>query len=103
MSVKSSDTVTTRLISFDDLIDNLGYELIVENTSKSYKRTEISPDWVSIQNVWYWTMSIPEDDIANIYRIHYIGGLSYNSISLSNMIRPVVELYKTATITKLES
>ena len=50
-----------RLITFDDLINDLGYEYYVEGTETGYKRTEDTPDWLYISNSAYWTMSLYDD------------------------------------------
>ena len=54
-AVKSGDTATARLISHDDLVDNLGYENRVDIINPSANGT--TPTWVYNSNYYYWTMS----------------------------------------------
>ena len=102
-AVASGDTATARLISLDELVDNLGYEYDDYNpTQKYYRRTENTPAWVYNSNYWYWTMSQYEDS-SGVWFVDGDGGgrLAIASLSNSRMVRPVLELNKSADITKL--
>ena len=97
-AVKSGDTATARLISHDDLVNNLGYENRVDTIKPSSNGT--TPTWVYNSNYWYWTMSQYGDSSIVWYVNNY--GVLYNSgVSSSLMVRPVLVLSKSADITKV--
>ena len=98
--MKSGDSATARLITLDDLINNLGYEL----TGSFYDITENTPSWVysSESNYWYWTMDVKEAT-EDIYGVGNYGNIEFNPISEYYSIRPVLEISKTANLTILNS
>ena len=77
-AVATGDTATARLITFDEL----------NNT----------PDWVYNSNYWYWTMSQYEDS-SRVWFVHSDGYFDGSDPSDSRMVRPVLELSKSANIT----
>ena len=89
-----------RLISLDDLTDNLGYEFYIEGTSSNYIRTEETPIWVYNYNFNYWTMSATNE--SGLYIIKNNTSLSgvdirYGLAMSSNpVVRPVIVLPKSA-------
>lgn len=91
----------TRLITYDELLNNLGFELDEEQTS--YKASiEYSPSWVFDNNYRYWTMSQKEDSDSIIY-IDNSGKISMTSTYVDSItVRPVVLLKKTALSNKDE-
>ena len=96
-AVSSGDTATARLITLDDLTDNLGYEYFDNGSAQYYDKTEDTPSWVYNSNYWYWTMT-PKADSSGVW---YVGndGLDGDAPSGSRMVRPVLELSKSADIT----
>ena len=103
-AVKSGDTATARLITFEE-VHSLGYN--EEPTDQCggcgvivYPATESTPSWVYNSNYYYWTMS-QKVDSSNVWRVSFDGRLTYTSVSSSGMVRPVLELLKSATITKV--
>ena len=97
-AVATGDTATARLISLEDLTDNLGYEYYEEGTSTGYRKTESTPSWVNNNNYYYWTMSQYQDS-SDVWYVFRDGDLSGNDPSISGMVRPVLELSKSANIT----
>ena len=97
-AVATGDSATARLITLDDLTDNLGYEYYEEGTSTGYRNTESTPSWVYNSNYYYWTMSQCQDS-SRVWIVGSSGNL-YNGVpSNSRMVRPVLELSKSADIT----
>ena len=97
-AVASGDTAIARLISLSDLTDNLGYEYAVVGTTQYYKPSVNTPFWVcDSHHDDYWTMS-QKVDSAFMWYVFGNGELQrYDSMS-SSMVRPVLELSKTADI-----
>lgn len=89
--------VEARLITYDDLTDNLGYEKSAGGTIKPSSNGN-TPSWVYNSNYNYWTMSSYNDSPLHMRGVHtnsYI--LEVNPVFLSeNTVRPVVQLKKRA-------
>ena len=96
-AVKSGDTATARLITYDELTDNLGFEKKNEGTIYPSSNGD-TPTWVYNWNYWYWTMS-QYGDSSNVWIVDNYGILHYNDPSNSFKVRPVLELSKSADIT----
>ncbi len=96
-AVKSGDTATARLISHDDLVDNLGYVNSLDTSQTTASSNGTTPSWVYNSNYWYWTIS-QYGDSSRVWNV--CGGNLYG-IFLSDgyMVRPVLELLKSADIT----
>ena len=101
-AVATGDTATARLISFEDLITNLGYINSLDTTQTIPSSNGDTPVWVYNSNYWYWTMS-QYGDSSEVWNVYSNGSLSITSPSNSRMLRPVLELNKSADITKLNS
>ena len=96
-AVKSGDTATARLITYDDLTDNLGFEK--KNEGSIYPSSNgDTPTWVYNSNYWYWTMS-QYGGSSRVWIVNYNGKLFNSAVSSSSMVRPVLELSKSADIT----
>ena len=98
-----SELKKSRLININDLVYNLGYVSDQQATDSRYIKTENTPGWFAKYfEVQIWTESQFEDTLNKAYCVtkDNVSGIGVYSESA---IRPVVELYKTATITKLES
>ncbi len=102
-AVKSGDTATARLIMFEDLIDNLGYGESSKQCTGScwYNKPDDTPSWVYNSNYSYWTMS-QYYDTSFVWFMRGVGDLGEGNL-LYNLgcVRPVLELNKSADITKL--
>ena len=96
-AVKSGDTATARLITYDDLTDNLGFEKKNEGTIYPSSNGD-TPTWVYNSNYWYWTMS-QYGDSSSVWNVIGNGRLRNYDPSDSRMVRPVLELSKSADIT----
>jgi len=98
-AVKSGDTATARLITYDDLTDNLGFEKKNEGTIYPSSNGD-TPTWVYNSNYWYWTMS-QYGGSSSVWGVDYNGILIFSGVSSSAMVRPVLELSKSADITSV--
>ena len=99
-AVKSGDTATARLITYDDLTDNLGFEKKNEGTIYPSSNGN-TPSWVYNSNYAYWTMSQYGDSPFEVWLVTSDGRLLSLGVSSSNMVRPVLVLSKSADITKV--
>ena len=99
-AVASGDTATARLITFEDLSTNLGYDEGMKQCTGScwYNKSDGTPTWVYNSNYWYWTMS-QYGASSGVWRVYNNGNLYNNVPSYSCMVRPVLELSKSADIT----
>ena len=97
-AVASGDTATARLISHDDLISNLGYMNSLDTTQTSPSSNGDTPTWVYNSNYYYWTMS-QYGDSSDVWFVDSGGSLYNDGPSSSDMVRPVLELSKSADIT----
>ena len=97
-AVASGDTATARLITYDELMDNLGYNKATWNASYYRVNPEYTPSWVYSSNYYYWTMSQYQDS-SRVWCVCRNGDLGSDDPSRSDMVRPVLELSKSADIT----
>ena len=84
-----------RLIKYDELIDELGFEYINPGPLNPSMNGD-TPSWVSVGSSWYWSMGHYEDSNNAVW---YVGGaeLSYLAVwAKDGLVRPVVVLYKKA-------
>ena len=89
---------SARLLTFDELVDNLGYTIIDGDTRYS-PSAENTPNWVYNSNYWYWTMSPFQDAALRVWFVDPYGGLyrgNYVYYAASGAVRPVVTLLKSA-------
>ena len=107
-AVKSGDSVVARIIELEELLTNLGYDLSITSggAGKYPEATENVPTWVYNSNYDYWTMTASES--GRIWQVSHLNWLTtdydtYNIIQPARSIRPVLELNKSASITKLYS
>ena len=101
-AVKSGDSATARLITFDELLPNLGYDWSITSAGAGEYPifNENVPTWVYNSNYWYWTMT-PKADSSRVWIVGNRGALYFGGVSSSNMVRPVLVLSKSADITKV--
>ena len=89
-----------RLITYDELIDNLGYEIkFYCSVDTLYTGTLDSvPTWVYNNKYSYWTMSIYESSLRDLLYVQEDGKIasngSYSTNNITLTIRPVVTLSK---------
>ena len=100
-AAKAPAATEARLISFEDLTENLGFELQQINTSSGYVKTENTPSWVYNSNYKYWTISQYNDSMSDIWCVYADGSLSKVSVFnyYSGVVRPVIVLDKSALST----
>ena len=84
-----------RLISIDDLKNNLGYELDTSATTESYIKSETTPNWIYSDSYHYWTMTPYQDSASSIWYMSYGGMMSYDQFSGIHVVRPVIVLDKS--------
>ena len=95
-AAKAPAATEARLITFEELTDNLGYEYYEEGTG--YRKTESTPSWVYNSNYWYWTMSPYSDSSSNVWGVNEsdgLGGYGVDRSSGGNVVRPVIVLSKS--------
>ena len=93
----SNDVIEIRILSLNDLVENLGYEYYEETTSSGYHTTQLTPDWLIINN-YYWTMSQFNDSPSLVWNISSNGQLSGAGVgngSTNGLVRPVITIKKT--------
>ena len=87
---------SARLITVDDLVDNLGYTIIDGNTWYT-PTADVTPSWVYNSKYDYWTMSQYEDSIDCVWDVRDDGGVNYSSVDGNKVsVRPVITLLKDA-------
>ena len=101
-AVKSGDNATARLITHEELITNLGYENRVGTINPSTNGE--TPSWVYNCEKDYWTMSQFGDASSKVWRVNVLdnGIIMEDTVSGYDFVRPVLELNKSADITKLD-
>ena len=100
-AAKAPQASDARLITYDELTEDLGFEFQQINpTAQGYKYTENTPTWVYSNDYSYWTMSQYETSSSAVWSIKYNGGgyLANASVSDSQQIvvRPVITIKKSA-------
>ena len=95
-NAKAPAASEARLITYDELLNNLGFELDDEQTG--YKASaENTPSWVYNSNYWYWTMSQYEDSASSVWDVYGDGSLrDYYVGSGNSVVRPVITISKSS-------
>ena len=100
--LKEIDGYKARMITYDELTDELGYEKASSGTIMPSSGGE-TPNWVwnSGNGAGYWTMSGVADNIAGAWYVigdngglHGYGGLNHYDYSI--VVRPVITISKSA-------
>ena len=95
-NLKEVDEYKARLITKDELLDNLGYSYSNTATIPIIKNKNV-PSFVYDSNYWYWTMSPYNDSDSNVWGVFDTGSLSRGTLYSSNgVVRPVINLLKSA-------
>ena len=117
ISLSSKDIKEIRLVKYEDLITVFNYsEEVVDGKTgyENYAKTDITPDWLYNANYWYWMMDSNDLFEDRAYSVERTGDV-YTNIGVTcvmgrgpcspngGTIRPVLELNKSADITKLNS
>ena len=97
-TAQAPNATNARLITINDLTDNLGMELNKTNpTTYQITVTEDTPTWVMGENYWYWTMTTDTDNVGQVWDVHYRAIALVHSVGVQNgtyAVRPVITLSK---------
>ena len=87
----------TRLLTFEDLTNNLGYTR-EEGASYMNLNTENTPSWVYNSQYYYWTMSQYDDSASFVWGVTSDGSVygDYGVSSSGSVVRPVITLLKSS-------
>ena len=81
-TAKAPAATEARLMTFEDLTGDLGFELQQVNPSlQGYKYTENTPSWVYNSNYRYWTSTRYNDSSSDVWSVDYTGVLGSDSVS----------------------
>ncbi len=96
---------SARLLTYEELITNLGYSAAEPDVTTMDLNIESVPDWVYNSNYWYWTMSQYQDEMIRVWRVGGSGNVDALSVydNVGRIVRPVIVLKKTALGDKDES
>ena len=87
---------STRLITYDELTDNLGYQKTNDSTVPPSSNGE-TPSWVYNSNYWYYTMSQYGDSTSYVWYVSDNSTVSRDDVYLSpKSVRPVITIKKSA-------
>ena len=89
---------SARLITIDELTNNMGYEIINNGSAIYGQKVDSTPDWIYNSNYWYWTMSPFQDEALRVWYVYGIGNVYTGYVCNGNdgVVRPVVTLLKSA-------
>ena len=96
-TAKAPAATEARLITTDDVSENLGYEWFDNGSVALWQKTENTPSWVYNSNYYYWTMSQYNDTASYVWRVGndgVLGGISVNDYG--SVVRPVITISKSA-------
>ena len=97
--LKEVNEYKARLITYEDLYNNLDYEVYINGTTILRRPSESTPSWVYNSNYWYWTMSPYNDSAYRVWNVYGNGNLDHDNVSNSyggGVVRPVINLLKSA-------
>ena len=102
---KAPAATEARLIEYDEMITNLGYENNIYCTGDCYNKGSMDnvPTWVYNSNYWYWTMSPNNDSASYVWIVSISGNLGSMSVTnyreegtfKSLSVRPVITISKS--------
>ena len=100
-AVKSGDIATARLITKDEIDDNFEIEEFeIQCGGCGAKGNRIMSVWMYGNNCNYYTMSVGGNP-GDIWLVGNDGALFTNIVSIPHTVRPLLELNKSADITKV--
>ena len=86
----------TRLLTFEDLINNLGYS-IKDGEVNCPPTPDVTPSWVYNDQYYYWTMSQYESSTSSVWLVDYSGYVrSGTADNIEGAVRPVITLLKSS-------
>ena len=85
-----------RLITYDELIDNLGYDPTISSAGNPTVNENV-PSWVYNSSYMYWTMSQNPNGASIVWRVSNDGDLGGNDVNYRDgAVRPVITISKSA-------
>ena len=91
-TAKAPLATEARLITYDELIDNLGYDPTISSAGNPQKNDNV-PTWVYNSNYWYWTSSQHPNSSSKGWRVFINGELGdYDVYRYDSVVRPVITL-----------
>ena len=98
-AAKAPAATEARLITLDELKNNLGYQVQQECTGSCYqvgRKTDDTPSWVYNSNYYYWTMSPHSDSASRVWNVSSDGSPGYGGVDdIYSVVRPVIILSKS--------
>lgn len=93
----ASEANQARLITYQELNDNLGYDHASLEASWLNVNSEYTPNWVYNNNYEYWTMSSIGDYTYHVWNVQAAGRLcEYDVCHPGVAVRPVITIKKSA-------
>ena len=96
---KAPDALEARIITYDDLTDNLGYEK--KNEETIYPSSDgTTPSWLYNSQYMYWTMSQYSDSTSSMWIVDWSGNIYYYDVDncvyiFTSVVRPVITISKS--------
>ena len=91
--------VDARLLQYDELIDNLGYDMATWDVSAWKVNPDYTPNFVYNSNYRYWTMSQHNDSLDSVWTVLGGGALGefqvHQFMGEGYVVRPVIVLDKS--------
>lgn len=93
-AAKAPAAFDARLLTYDELIDNLGYDPTISSEGNPQTNDNV-PTWVYNSNYWYLTSS--QHPRSSYVWVVYSNGLSHGTVhDKSGVVRPVITISKSA-------
>ena len=94
----ASSATETRLLTFEELGDNLGYEYRDNGSIEGWLKTESTPEWLYNGDDMYYWLGTPRTDFSSVvWGVFTCGVLSsYSIYSHNGVVRPVIVVPKSA-------
>ena len=95
---KNQDIISKRLLNYDDIINDIGYDKNNIIYGWYISVTDKIPTWFYNEKYWYWTMVPNENYDYELWVVTNEGHINTSSAvgNFNIVVRPVVELYKCA-------
>ena len=96
-AAKAPAAIEARLITLDELKNNLGYVLDESATLELYITSSSTPTWVYNSNYYYWTMTPFQDSASGVWDVGNDSRLRDDGVvnCFGNVVRPVIVLSKS--------
>ena len=93
-NINDSDLKEARLISYDEYAETMETRQIC--TGSCYEGLASKYDWMYIKNYWSWIGTPYNDSSTDVWVIYGSGTLGNTTVHDSALVRPVIELKKSA-------